>query len=152
MTHFCIKLDAEIITDVEALDKGEVYLGTGDLIVIGSNNKFGNHILHSGPGIVKLYPKEFVVHGKRFAGPSLGAKTERIRYSSNGISTALVFLHPHPSSPDRVILFLCANDGSGLERAARLLLPIRTGVPLPEFLIIGGEADDWGVGGLRGGG
>ncbi|KAF8502452.1 hypothetical protein JB92DRAFT_2740590 [Gautieria morchelliformis] len=130
------RLDAEIITDMEALDKGKVYLGTGDLIVIGSNNKFGNHILHSGPGIVKIYPKEFIVHGKTFAESSL----------------ALVFLHPHPSSPDRLILFLCANGGNGLERAARLLLPIRTGVPLPEFLIIGGEADTWGVGGLRGGG
>lgn len=69
------------MTDEEALVKGIVDLHDGDFIVIGSNNKFGNHILRSGPGIVKISPQEFTVHDKTFAGSSLGARILKIASS-----------------------------------------------------------------------
>lgn len=74
MAYFFIKIDVEIITDEEALVKENIDIHTGDFIVIGTNNKFGGHILRSGPGIVTVSPQEFTVHGETFAGSSLGAR------------------------------------------------------------------------------
>ena len=68
------------------------------------------------------------------------------------MSAGLLFLHPHSSASSRVVLFMCGTDSGGLERAARLLLPIRTGVALPEFIVIGNKTDSFGTGGLRGAG
>ena len=43
------------------------------------------------------------------------------------------------------------GDNSGIERAARLF-PIRTGVAVPDWLLVGTEADDVGAGGVMGAG
>ncbi|KAF5391841.1 hypothetical protein D9757_001678 [Collybiopsis confluens] len=56
----------------------------------------------------------------------------------------LLFLHPHPISSRAKMLLLQSTDdsGAGLERAARLF-PIRTGIPVPDWIIVG---DDDGKG------
>lgn len=64
----------------------------------------------------------------------------------------MLFLHPNPSSSISLVLFLVGTDEAALERAARVLLPIRTGVPLPEFLVFGQHMDTQATGGLRGAG
>ncbi|KAJ3842899.1 hypothetical protein F5878DRAFT_348438 [Lentinula raphanica] len=50
----------------------------------------------------------------------------------------VVFLHPHPNNPSGKVLFLQSTGSSdlGLERATRLF-PIRTGVPVPDWIIVG---------------
>ncbi|KAH7877813.1 uncharacterized protein C8R40DRAFT_1159305 [Lentinula edodes] len=50
----------------------------------------------------------------------------------------ILFLHPHPMNSCAKMLLLQSTDpvGVGLERAARLF-PIRTGVPVPDWIIIG---------------
>ncbi|KAF8589925.1 hypothetical protein K439DRAFT_1331326 [Ramaria rubella] len=128
-----LRLDTEIFTDLEV---GPVDLQASDLVVIGSNNTFGHSVLQSGPGIVKISPLNFTVNNEKFSDASRG----------------IMFLHPHPFNSERMALFLCGNSMDGLERIARLLLPMRTGVPLPDFLITGQEGDHMGIGGLHGGG
>jgi hypothetical protein len=49
------------------------------------------------------------------------------------------------------MLFLLATDTAGLEKAARLF-PIRTGVAVPDWLIIDRGADRVGAAGVVGGG
>ncbi|KAJ3806599.1 hypothetical protein F5876DRAFT_90994 [Lentinula aff. lateritia] len=50
----------------------------------------------------------------------------------------ILFLHPHPMNSCAKMLLLQSTEpvGVGLERAARLF-PIRTGVPVPDWIIIG---------------
>ena len=61
---------------------------------------------------------------------------------------AAVFTHPHKSFPTAMILFIIAHDESGLERAARLF-PIRTGLALADWLVIGRRADKQGASGIE---
>lgn len=61
-----------------------------------------------------------------------------------------MFLHQHPIYRRANMLFIL-GDNSGIERAARLF-PIRTGVAVPDWLLVGTEADDVGAGGVMGAG
>jgi len=49
------------------------------------------------------------------------------------------------------MLFMLANNASGMERLARLF-PIRTGVSLPDWLVVTENTDIFGAAGLRGAG
>jgi hypothetical protein len=46
------------------------------------------------------------------------------------------------------MLFIIANDQSGLERAARLF-PTRTGLALADWLVIGERTDKQGASGIQ---
>lgn len=52
---------------------------------------------------------------------------------------------------DGNMVMLQSTDAAGLERVARLF-PIRTGIPVPDWLIIGPLADTQGAGGVMGAG
>jgi hypothetical protein len=60
----------------------------------------------------------------------------------------IMFTHPHESSPSSTMLFIVARDQSGLERVARLF-PIRTGMALADWLVIGKRADKQGASGIE---
>lgn len=71
-------------------------------------------------------------------------------------STALLYTIPppvgneHPSAQDlprSKVLVLSGTDPSGIERAGRLL-PVRTGTPLPEWIVVTSQADRFGGGGV----
>ena len=49
------------------------------------------------------------------------------------------------------MLFIVHNDKDGLERALRLF-PIRTGVAVPDWIVVGGKMDNFGAGGVKGAG
>ena len=49
------------------------------------------------------------------------------------------------------MLFVIHNDKNGLERASRLF-PIRTGVAVPDWIIVGDKMDNFGAGGVKGAG
>ncbi|KAF7295253.1 hypothetical protein MIND_01064200 [Mycena indigotica] len=63
----------------------------------------------------------------------------------------ILFLHPHPQDPKGQMLFLLCTDDAGLERAGKLF-PIRTGVTVPDWLVISSRADQMGAGGIIGAG
>lgn len=66
-------------------------------------------------------------------------------------SMATLFLHPHPVEANSLVLFLHGADPDGLERGLRLF-PIRTGVTVPDWMVIGALADVQGSGGVEGAG
>ena len=66
------QLDAEIITDVEALNRDRMDLSICDIVVIGLKNTFGNEVLRHGPKVVELFEDSFIVHGRKFNEASLG--------------------------------------------------------------------------------
>jgi hypothetical protein len=69
-------------------------------------------------------------------------------FTSQIYFAGIMFTHPHESSPSSTMLFIIAHDQSGLERAARLF-PIRTGMALADWLVIGKRADKQGAAGIE---
>ncbi|CAO1630635.1 unnamed protein product [Sympodiomycopsis kandeliae] len=63
-------------------------------------------------------------------------------------STALLYSIPHPkfAASDKAMI-VTGTDVQGIERAGRLL-PLRPGVPLPEWIVVGQDADHFGGGGI----
>ncbi|KAH7927731.1 hypothetical protein BV22DRAFT_1110944 [Leucogyrophana mollusca] len=66
-------------------------------------------------------------------------------------STGMMFLQQHPASERATILFVMSTDQAGLERVARLF-PIRTGVSVPDWVVVGAHADRVGAAGIEGAG
>ena len=68
-----------------------------------------------------------------------------------GREESALFLHPHPTSPVALMMFIFASDDESLERAHRLF-PIRTGVTVPDWIILSPDTDAMAAGGVRGAG
>ncbi|KAG1883042.1 hypothetical protein F4604DRAFT_1740396 [Suillus subluteus] len=66
-------------------------------------------------------------------------------------TSGLLFLVKRTSNTANTALFLQSSDPGGLERALRLF-PIRTGVLVPDWLVVDGRADRIGAGGAEGAG
>jgi len=62
-----------------------------------------------------------------------------------------MFLHPHPTLIDSLMLFILYNDDPALERAVRLF-PFRTGVAVPDWVVVGPMMDTLGAAGIEGAG
>jgi len=130
------KLDAEIIDDAEAVRRLHTdSLDTANMAVV-TNGKgdFAQSLLSQERTAFTLDDGTLLLRGK-----PLGAKS------------AALFLHPHPNASDASILFVYAQDDSVLERGLRLF-PIRTGVPIPDWVIVTEHADKMGAGGIEGAG
>lgn len=63
----------------------------------------------------------------------------------------IIYLRPHPTTPTGLVCIIAGNDLPGLELAVRLI-PIRTGVPIPGWTIVGPESRHRGAGGFLGAG
>ncbi|KAF9475666.1 hypothetical protein BDN70DRAFT_996247 [Pholiota conissans] len=63
---------------------------------------------------------------------------------------AVLFTHPHPmqEESESFILFIMYNEISGLERATRLF-PFRTGVAVPDWVVVDTSMDTFGAGGIQ---
>ncbi|KIM87650.1 hypothetical protein PILCRDRAFT_287259 [Piloderma croceum F 1598] len=70
--------------------------------------------------------------------------------SFNDPSQGIIFLHQHPTYSRANMLFML-GDQSGIERVSRLF-PIRTGVTVPDWLVVGANADKVGAGAITGAG
>lgn len=146
------KLDVEIITDEAATalfpahafqsDKNTDSTGPmGNLIVVGgSENAFGNSLLAQNR-------TEFRITSEGEGEGVWGIRRRVIREKGVG----LLFTHPHPTNAKGLTLFLAGTDEEGLERAWRLF-PYRTGVPVPDWIVIGRDADWQSAGGVLGAG
>ena len=60
-------------------------------------------------------------------------------------------MHEHPTSATSLAMFVSATSPDGLDRIMRLF-PLRTGVPVPEWIVVGPDADTKGAGGILGAG
>ncbi|TFK46034.1 hypothetical protein OE88DRAFT_1729383 [Heliocybe sulcata] len=131
------KLDAEIITDDEMMDRAERdTIDAVNLVVIGDvSMDFIKWYMGRRDTPFAIENGSLRLQGRPFIQGSRGA----------------IFLQPNPSHPNSNVVFLLANDDEGLERAARLF-PIRTGVTVPDWLVIGTLADSRGAAGLHGAG
>ncbi|TDL27220.1 hypothetical protein BD410DRAFT_713943 [Rickenella mellea] len=131
------QLDAEILTDSEAIEYvTHGTLSSGNLIIVGGyENTFTQYLL-------KFEETEFAVSDGIFT------------FGQSPIdrpSTGIIFTHPHPVNVNSMALIVSGTDESGLERALRLV-PLRTGVPVPDWILIGDEADNRGGAGIIGAG
>lgn len=113
----------------------------GNLIVVGgSENAFGNSLLVQNR-------TEFRITSEGEGEGVWGIRRRVIREKGVG----LLFTHPHPTNAKGLTLFLAGTDEEGLERAWRLF-PYRTGVPVPDWIVIGRDADWQSAGGVLGAG
>ncbi|KAI0710381.1 hypothetical protein C8T65DRAFT_708227 [Cerioporus squamosus] len=131
-------LDAEIIEDEEAARRlKEGSLGSGNMVVLNSGelSGFATTILDKRQTPFRVRGGTLELCGRLLNEPSM----------------ATLFLHPHPIDANSLALFLYGADLSGLERGLRLF-PIRTGVAVPDWIVIGSLADERGSGGVEGAG
>ncbi|CDO76522.1 hypothetical protein BN946_scf184750.g2 [Trametes cinnabarina] len=130
-----LKLDADIIVDEEAVQKlAESSLGSGNIIVLGLGH-FAQALLRQQKTAFGLTHGVLTLKGRLLDKPNM----------------ATLFLHPHPEHASSVILFMHGVDSAGLERALRVF-PIRTGVTVPDWIVLGGQADERGTAGVEGAG
>lgn len=155
-----LRLDADIVPEKEMEDSevletgigndGDTvnYSGTG--AGAGTGTGTGNIVVIGGPSgryVRRCLAKRrtaFSIADQEKGPPVLQLRGEPL----NGISQGIMFTHPHESSPSSTMLFIIANDQSGLERAVRLF-PIRTGLALADWMVIGKRADKRGAAGIE---
>ncbi|KIK95035.1 hypothetical protein PAXRUDRAFT_780281 [Paxillus rubicundulus Ve08.2h10] len=132
-------LDAQIVSVREvakAEAAGAIDIGDGNLVVIGcAEEPLVQGWLERMRSIWTYGDGAWSIDGRKIERPS----------------SAILFLQPHPYSPRAISLFLQSTDISGLERAVRLF-PIRTGVLLPDWLVVDGRADKIGAAAVEGAG
>ena len=130
------KLDSNILDAEEAqasLQGGS--LGTGNIVVIGDeNNVFLDGLLTDGRTPWRLRGGKLTLNGRSL---------------KDGLSA--MFLHPHPISSEGLTLVMYAESGLDLERILRLF-PLRTGLAIPDWIIVSKRADVTGAGGVEGAG
>jgi len=135
--HLYHKLDSEIITESVALHRSKHRSWpAGNVIFIGTaSSHFAKLVLQEGKTSFQIVDSHVYFNQKRFNKPG----------------EAALFTHPHPAGGQGSMLFIMHNDKEGLERALRLL-PIRTGVAVPDWMIVGNKMDSFGAGGIKGAG
>lgn len=147
-----LKLDSDIIYDKEAASKVQESddvtathnLGPGNIIVIGSGNLFARKLLKV-PQTERRTEFSISPEGDWLL------RDEPILQAADGRSIGVLFTHPHPSNPRGLMLFMDGMDDAALERVLRLAAP-RTGIAVPDWIIISEEADRKGMGGVIGAG
>ncbi|KAL1947537.1 hypothetical protein VTO73DRAFT_13261 [Trametes versicolor] len=132
------RLDAEIIDVKEAsrrLDGSS--LSPGNVVVLeqGSLSSFAKSILGKAETPFQMRGDTLELQGRLLNEPN----------------TATLFLHPHPTRADASVLFVYGGGPAGLERGLRLF-PIRTGINVPDWIVVGAHADERGAGGVEGAG
>lgn len=127
------KLDAAVLDGDEAkLKLKDPSQQSARVIVLGSPNN--------------TLSRSMLVDGRT---PFTYKESLQLNGRSLDISSSSLFLHPHPGDGDSLMLFMYAYNDDALERALRIL-PIRTGVPAPDWLVLGLAADVVGAAAVQG--
>ncbi|KIM48997.1 hypothetical protein M413DRAFT_92377 [Hebeloma cylindrosporum] len=132
------RLDSEIIAEDEAHTRTAGTWPTGNIIFIGPpRSPFATDILGQRRTSARTINHDSTIHfgTRKFQKPG----------------QALMFSHPHPTQNNSLMLFILYNDDSGLERAVRVF-PFRTGVAVPDCVIVGAMMDTLGAAGIEGAG
>ena len=134
--------------------------GTGNIVVIGGpsgryirrclakqRTAFSISDQEKGPPVLQLRgePLNGISQGDQYT-----AKTKQQQLANVFLFcfTGIMFTHPHESSPSSTMLFIMGNHQSGLERAIRLF-PMRTGLALADWMVIGERANKRGAAGIE---
>ncbi|KAJ8462025.1 hypothetical protein ONZ51_g11162 [Trametes cubensis] len=128
------KLDAEIVDDQEAAAKFNDLSQTGNIILLGLG-EFAKSTLRQRRTAFSVVDDVLSLRSRLI----------------NESGTAALILHPHPTHDDSLLLLMHGTDAVGLERALRLF-PIRTGITVPDWVIVTREADERGTAGVEGAG
>ena len=129
------RLDSEIIDDEEAMSRLDANgLGTGNIILLGAP-RFLELNLKQRKTSFTLLDNQLHLRGHSLAEPCV----------------ASLFLHPHPTTQNSLMLVVYTIDDNALEKAIRLF-PIRTGVSIPDWIVVGPNSDSIGAGDVRGAG
>ncbi|PPQ78159.1 hypothetical protein CVT25_015492 [Psilocybe cyanescens] len=129
-------LDAEIITEDIALTWNRIgSWPVGNVVFIGTaSSTFAKEMLE--PATVRT--------GVRIRDSTVYIGTRKFDKMGQGV----LFLHPHPTDEQSLMMFMLYSDKSALEKAIRLF-PFRTGVVVPDWLVVGEKMDNFGAGGLE---
>ncbi|GJE86814.1 hypothetical protein PsYK624_028970 [Phanerochaete sordida] len=126
------KLDSSIVDAREAVALRDGGALDGNVVVLGdARNAFLAETLAAARTAFALRDGRLALEG---------------RVIGRGSST--LFLHPHPTADDAVMMVLFAEDDAALERVLRLF-PIRTGITVPDWLVLDSEADAIGAAGVH---
>lgn len=129
------KLDANIVAADEVPHIPPEALSNASIVAIGgAENSFLKDKLERGQTPFTLRGASLYLHGRPVDDDA-----------------AAIFLHPHPTSRTSLMAVIYHTNADGLERALRLF-PIRTGVAVPDWVIVGPGADSMGTGGVIGAG
>lgn len=129
------RLDSEIIAEDEAHTRDNTW-PNGNIIFIGPpRSQFAKGILGLRRTSVRLIDSTIHLGTRKFQKPGQAA----------------MFLHPHPTLINSLMLFVLYNDDPALERAVRLF-PFRTGVAVPDWVVVGPMMDTLGAAGIEGAG
>ncbi|KAF8197391.1 hypothetical protein BJ912DRAFT_1078312, partial [Pholiota molesta] len=130
------KIDSEIVPEPVVL--AQIEDGSwpaGNVVLIGlPSSLLVKGILAKNKTSVSIIDSIVHVGGRRFSKPD----------------QAIFFSHPHPMRGDSesFMLFILYSNISGLERAVRLF-PFRTGVAVPDWLVVDDRMDAFGTGGIQ---
>lgn len=155
--HLYHKLDSEIVTESVALHRSQHGSWTaGNIVFIGTaSSPFAKLVLQEGKSSFQIVDSQIDFNHRRFNKPGEGLDFKALATFFSRLAyynfTAVLFTHPHPAGGQGSMLFIIHNDKDGLERASRLF-PIRTGVAVPDWMIVGNKMDNFGAGGIKGAG
>ncbi|TRM59420.1 hypothetical protein BD626DRAFT_572702 [Schizophyllum amplum] len=133
------KLDAEIVHDLGHDHGNVVVIQTAQTVDDG----FVKFLQGATRNIYKLSGEEDAA----ICFPDESGK----RFCVEGSGTGLISLHPNLSRDPSAAMIMYASDAAGLERLGRLF-PIRTGVKVPGWMIVGPKMDELSTGGILGAG
>jgi hypothetical protein len=151
------RLDAEIFTGSDALQLLQRNaLSTGNVVVVGgAQAPFTKSGLSQNKTCFTLQDGLITLRGRSLVDAGQGTLSSpcflQIPKLTLLITRGIMFLHPHPTRSEGTMLFMFGSDASGLEQAARLF-PIRTGVTVPDWLLVSKYSDRVGAGGTMGAG
>ncbi|KAG8790630.1 hypothetical protein FRC17_008875 [Serendipita sp. 399] len=120
-----LRIDSNIVFDDEALQLHDQDC-SNQVILGGVNNIFGRAVLAKRPSEVQFTEEGWQLRSYLFNEPGLVCSSS-------------------------LAMFVSGTDAEGFERALRLL-PLRTGVGVPEWIITSNFADTTGAGGILGAG
>jgi hypothetical protein len=152
------RLDTQLLTSAEALvRKQKGTFGIGNIVVIGNPSSLDIRDLMSGgrtPVTADPSNGRLTINGWSSDEPSTGQYHSPTCpfYKHDLLSTrlhlGLLFLHPHLTHKTGNTVFLLGTDADTLERVTRLVAPFRTGIAVPDWLMLGPAADTMGTGGV----
>jgi len=127
------KLDAQIIFEEEASYSEDFNFAVGGNVVYVGNltSSYIRKIIQKGKTPFKLEGSQLYLNG-----------TPVVTFGK-----AILFVHPLPRSTGFMLFIIC-SDLLSYERARRLF-PIRTGVTVPSWIIIGEQTDSVGAAGVE---
>lgn len=127
------KLDAVVVDASEmssSIHRGAS--GLSNIVVLGGgNNNFLKALLASGDTPFTINEEGLLLNDRQLSHDS----------------TAL-FLHPHPVSSTAAVMVMYAGSEAAMERALRLF-PIRTGIAVPDWIVVDERVDKLGAGGVQ---